>query len=290
MWNYFGGLLLLLSPLPSNSLPADLGTGRLLSLESDIKEVQERWKQYRNLVTDGFFLNDSMIFLADFFGGQQHREEGQEENDADYHHYFSFQDYMMDGGTGLDIGVVDNIDLQDNRVDHIVPLENTDRVENIQMSPDSDKVAIGETNNDAGGQMDSFTQNSDITETDATPTERNVEFKEMKDIERIRNNPTFSEAEPPAVNLPAAGKLEANGAKDDTSKFDGDGLEQMETDARNIFKPVGEDEEGLKEVGVEGKGLEQVNFTKMINSEPTMLLQNALLYNFTMGRVVLKTR
>ena len=53
---------------------------------------------------------------------------------------------------------------------------------------------------------------------------------------------------------------------------------------------MGEDEEGLKEVGVEGKGLEQVNFTKMINSEPTMLLQNALLYNFTMGRVVLKTR
>ena len=92
------------------------------------------------------------------------------------------------------------------------------------------------------------------------------------------------------MNLPAAGKLEANGAKDDTSKFDGERLEQMKTDARNIFKPVGEDEEGLQEVGVEGKGLEQVNYTKMINSEPTMLLQNALLYNFTMGRVVLKTR
>ena len=36
------------------------------------------------------------------------------------------------------------------------------------LGSDSDKVAIGETNNDAGVQMDSFTQNSDIAETDAT--------------------------------------------------------------------------------------------------------------------------
>ena len=35
-------------------------------MDSDIAEVQERWRQYRNLVTDGFFLNDSMIVLADY--------------------------------------------------------------------------------------------------------------------------------------------------------------------------------------------------------------------------------
>ena len=60
-------LLLSLVFFTHGSTPAlDVGTGRLLALDSDIAEVQERWRQYRNLVTDGFFLNDSMIVLADY--------------------------------------------------------------------------------------------------------------------------------------------------------------------------------------------------------------------------------
>ena len=90
MRDFFGSFLhnflLLLPPLLSYSLPADLGTARLLSLESDIKEVQERWRQYRNIVTDGFFLNDSMIVLADYDTGEENREweEGDEEIDFDF--------------------------------------------------------------------------------------------------------------------------------------------------------------------------------------------------------------
>ena len=54
-------LLLLLTPFPL--LLAS--SARLLELDSDILEAQELWKQYRNIVRDGFFLNDSMIVMAD---------------------------------------------------------------------------------------------------------------------------------------------------------------------------------------------------------------------------------
>ena len=117
-------LLLLLTALPSKSFPADVGTGRLLALDSDIAEVQERWRQYRNVVTDGFFLNDSMIVLADFFNGQQKELENQEGNSDDYHHYFSFQDYLTESGNpSNDIGEAtseydaeaeNNYDIEDN--------------------------------------------------------------------------------------------------------------------------------------------------------------------------------
>lgn len=70
-------LLLSLVSFTHGSTPAlDVGTGRLLALDSDIAEVQERWRQYRNLVTDGFFLNDSMIVLADY-STEEVEEEGE---------------------------------------------------------------------------------------------------------------------------------------------------------------------------------------------------------------------
>ena len=70
-------LLLSLVFFTHGSTPAlDVGTGRLLALDSDIAEVQERWRQYRNLVTDGFFLNDSMIVLADY-STEEVEEEGE---------------------------------------------------------------------------------------------------------------------------------------------------------------------------------------------------------------------
>ena len=60
----FHNFLLLLPPLLSNSLPADPGTARLLTLESDIAEVQEKWKQYRNIVT----ITISAIFIVIMLG------------------------------------------------------------------------------------------------------------------------------------------------------------------------------------------------------------------------------
>ena len=44
----------------------DVGTARLLTLDSDIKEVQEKWRQYRNAVKDGFFFNETMIVVSDY--------------------------------------------------------------------------------------------------------------------------------------------------------------------------------------------------------------------------------
>ena len=72
-------LLLPLLPLVCcSTLTTDPSTARLLTLESDINEVQEKWRQYRNIVADGFFLNDSMIVLADY-----DTEEEEKESDLD---------------------------------------------------------------------------------------------------------------------------------------------------------------------------------------------------------------
>ena len=68
-------LLLLISVtcLPRRSITLDsdhkelaIGTARLLTLDSDIKEVQEKWRQYRNAVKDGFFFNETMIVVSDY--------------------------------------------------------------------------------------------------------------------------------------------------------------------------------------------------------------------------------
>ena len=76
-------LTLSLIPIATcSTLTLDLSTARLLSLDSDIREVQERWRQYRNIVTDGFFLNDSMIVLNDY-SSQEEEIEDEEENGLD---------------------------------------------------------------------------------------------------------------------------------------------------------------------------------------------------------------
>ena len=49
---------------------------RLIALDSDIAEVQERWRQYRNAVKDGFFFNETMIVVSDY---ESDDEEGSEE-------------------------------------------------------------------------------------------------------------------------------------------------------------------------------------------------------------------
>ena len=55
----------------------DVGSARrLTALDSDIAEVQERWRQYRNAVKDGFFFNETMIVVSDYETDDQ---EGSEE-------------------------------------------------------------------------------------------------------------------------------------------------------------------------------------------------------------------
>ena len=54
------------STLDSSNKELAIGTARLLTLDSDIKEVQEKWRQYRNAVKDGFFFNETMIVVSDY--------------------------------------------------------------------------------------------------------------------------------------------------------------------------------------------------------------------------------
>ena len=54
----------------------DVGSARrLIALDSDIAEVQERWRQYRNAVKDGFFFNETMIVVSDYESDDQEGSE-----------------------------------------------------------------------------------------------------------------------------------------------------------------------------------------------------------------------
>ena len=55
----------------SPTLPTLPPTARLLRLDTDIREVQQRWRSYRNIFLDGFFLNDSMLLLADYYSDEE---------------------------------------------------------------------------------------------------------------------------------------------------------------------------------------------------------------------------
>jgi hypothetical protein len=69
-----GAALAVVACLAGPALPSGPGTARLLALDSDIKEVQQRWRRYRNVVKDGFFINDSMILLADYYSEEEAAE------------------------------------------------------------------------------------------------------------------------------------------------------------------------------------------------------------------------
>ena len=43
----------------------------------DILKLQDRWKEYRNIVRGGFFFNDSLIVMADYSDDDRDFEEGQ---------------------------------------------------------------------------------------------------------------------------------------------------------------------------------------------------------------------
>ena len=274
----FHNFLLLLPPLLSNSLPADPGTARLLTLESDINEVQEKWRQYRNIVTDGFFLNDSMIVLADFFGGQQDgREEQEEENDVDYHHYFSFQDYMTaDSGTPLDIrglqtnDILTNIDSQENSVEDIVGQENAGTSENIKTDP---QLVVADSMNN--NTVDEWNEIAEVSNIETETTEGNVGLSKMVNAdESLYGQPMSSEQ---LVTSPG-GRAAGNGTMENQSKLDEDRGEPME----NSLEPV----EG------EGKGLEQVAFTQADLAAKMCQCDNqyTLLCFICLPRVGLKTR
>ena len=76
-----------LQTLPSPTLPPLPHTARLLKLDTDIKEVQQRWRSYRNIVKDGFFLNDSMLVLDDYYSDEE------PDNEA----FLNYFNYMSDG-------------------------------------------------------------------------------------------------------------------------------------------------------------------------------------------------
>ena len=65
----------------SSSLSSDTSSGRLIRLDTDIQEAVDAWSRYRNIVKDGFFVNDSMIVLAD--DDYYSDEEGGEISDND---------------------------------------------------------------------------------------------------------------------------------------------------------------------------------------------------------------
>ena len=245
-------LLLLLTAIPSKSFPADVGTGRLLALDSDIAEVQERWRQYRNLVTDGFFLNDSMIVLADFFNGQQKELENQEGNSDDYHHYFSFQDYLTENGNPSNvIGEAtgeynaepeNNYDIEDNAAKKDNKLnENTVVAEVI-----SNEAKIN------------LSDNPDIL---SDVTERTVGLSELIN-DRILNEPQTAGAKVEQMEIMV---YNGAGGQDDDHGDQGSKMAEARLDPVEEGE-VGleDDEEGIagklvvEEAEVDGKGLEQV--------------------------------
>ena len=41
----------------------------------DILKIEDRWKEYRNIVRGGFFFNDSVIVMADYSDDERETEE-----------------------------------------------------------------------------------------------------------------------------------------------------------------------------------------------------------------------
>ena len=246
-------LLLFLVFLTHGSTPAlEVGTGRLLALDSDIAEVQERWRQYRNLVTDGFFLNDSMIVLADFFNGQEVLEN-QEGNSDDYHHYFSFQDYLTESGNPSNV-------IGEATSEYIAEPENNYDIEDNSAKKDNklnentivEELISNETEID-------WSDNPDIL---SDVTERTVGLSELIN-DRILNEPQTAGGKVEQMKIMVYGG--AGGQDDDH----GDQGSKM---AEARLGPVEEGEVGLEEeeeegiagklaveeAEVDGKGLEQV--------------------------------
>ena len=245
-------LLLLLTPLPSKSFPADVGTGRLLALDSDIAEVQERWRQYRNLVTNGFFLNDSMIVLADFFNGQQKELENQEGNSDDYHHYFSFQDYLTENGNPSNV-------IDEATGEYNAEPENNYDIEDNAAKKDNklnENTVVAEViSNEA--KID-LSDNPDIL---SDVTERTVGLSELIN-DRILNEPQTASAKVEQMEI-----MVYNGAGGQDDDHGDQGSKMAEARLGPVEEgEVGleEEEEGIagklvvEEAEVDGKGLEQV--------------------------------
>ena len=243
-------LLLLLTPLPSKSFPADVGTGRLLALDSDIAEVQERWRQYRNLVTDGSFLNDSMIVLADFFNGQQKELENQEGNSDDYHHYFSFQDYLTENGNPSNV-------IGEATGEYNAEPENNYDIEDNAAKKDNklnENTVVAEL---ISNEID-LSDNPDIL---SDVTERTVGLSELIN-DRILNEPQTASAKVEQMEI-----MVYNGAGGQDDDHGDQGSKMAEARLGPVEEgEVGfeEEEEGIagklvvEEAEVDGKGLEQV--------------------------------
>ena len=93
-----------------DSKELSIGTARLLSLDSDIKEVQEKWRQYRNAVKDGFFFNETMIVVSDY----ESDENGSGDLTGTKLDYFTSPKEKSDGIIDSEVAVTVNENIETN--------------------------------------------------------------------------------------------------------------------------------------------------------------------------------
>ena len=87
----------------------------------DILRMQDRWKEYRNIVKEGFFFNDSVIVMAEYSDGEEMVKTDQSEI-RDVSEFLertellnidgdskAYSEYLDDGKDGRDIVKVYNL-------------------------------------------------------------------------------------------------------------------------------------------------------------------------------------
>ena len=82
-------------------LSEDTSSGRLLRLDTDIRAAQDTWSRYRNILEDGFFVNNSMIILDEDYRGE---EDVRASGDRRAEDYFEYYDYHGDDYHGDETG------------------------------------------------------------------------------------------------------------------------------------------------------------------------------------------
>ena len=71
-------------------LSEDTSSGRLLRLDSDIRAAQDTWSRYRNILEDGFFVNNSMIILDEDYRDEEDVRASSDRRAEDYFEYYDY--------------------------------------------------------------------------------------------------------------------------------------------------------------------------------------------------------
>ena len=72
-------------------LSEDTSSGRLLRLDTDIRAAQETWSRYRNILEDGFFVNNSMITLDEDYRDEEDVRASSDKRAEDYFEYYNYR-------------------------------------------------------------------------------------------------------------------------------------------------------------------------------------------------------